>query len=150
MSAPVLTIEHVNRVLTVRQTLSTVDRPAGFLIKGVEARSQRYESSTANMYGVSKEDLEAALLQLGYVPLSAVARLTEETGLIHQWKMLNEQAKNLDLNIVVCPDGFILVSPPIKAGEVGRKQIGTYPSLFELRAGISDWLKAERQAGRKI
>lgn len=76
--------------------------------------------------------------------------MNHETSHVSQWKELEARAKNFNLNICVCSDAFILIGPPLVPGQVGRDQVGTYPTLFDLRAGISDWVAAQRTAGVRI
>jgi len=141
-AAPSLSITFEGDCLTIRQ-----EYPTG---PGRPGRRVLAHSHVSNTYGVTQEQLDGALAALGYVPISAVSKLTKETGLIHQWAMLNEQTKNLGLHITYGSWGFTL-SVVMRDGE--RRpfdHVGDYVTLYELRAGISDWLKAEREAGRKI
>jgi len=73
-----------------------------------------------------------------------------EISHVSQWTELKVQANNFGLHVGVTAQGFPLWRTEKKGRIRAKDLIGTYPTLFDLRAGISDWVAAQRRAGVRI
>ena len=77
-------------------------------------------------------------------PEEPLPPIPEEVSHVAQWQELTTRARNFDLSITLDgSSGFDLWAP---RGEL----IGSYGSFADLRAGISDWVAAQRAAGARI
>jgi len=71
--------------------------------------------------------------------------MNDEISHVSQWHELQTRAHNFNLAAGFNAEGFMLWR-----GRLGIELIGTYPTLADLRAGISDWVAEQRLKGVRI
>lgn len=84
-----------------------------------------------------------------------LGEVSDEISHIVQWVELSMRAQNFGLQVRFSSKGFSLHhkerSPAMAEWARGGEQIGgTYATLFDLRAAISDYVAAERGRGRRF
>jgi hypothetical protein len=72
--------------------------------------------------------------------------MNEEISHIIQWHELSERAKNFGLTITLTSSCFHLWKVDPK--DPPMKELGIFHTLFDLRAGISNYVAEERISGR--